>query len=328
MDITVLNQADMVKHFSMSQAIQACKDALAFYSTGGADIPLRINIDAPLESGQCLYMPGYVPQAEAMGIKIVSVYSKNPDRGLPSVPATMILLDQQTGQVCALLDGTFLTQLRTGAVSGAATDLLAREDSHIFALLGTGGQAESQLEAVLAVRPIRQVRVFSRNLARATEFAARMSAKFDVEIIAVETAAQAIEHADIITAVTTATSPVFDGRLVKPGAHINGVGSYTPAMQELDAYTITHAGKVYVDTLDGVLNESGDLIIPIREGLCDQSVITGELGQLIAGTISGRTDDKEITVFKTTGTAVLDVVTAKRIYTCAVQNNIGTTIAL
>ncbi|MBZ2174039.1 ornithine cyclodeaminase family protein [Schnuerera sp. xch1] len=330
MKIVVLNQNDMKRVFSMEEAIQADKDALELYSLGKSVIPLRVNIDVPKHEGQSLYMPGYVANANALGVKIISVYPKNIEKGLVGVPATMVLKNSETGEVCSLMDGTCLTQIRTGAVSGAAMDLLARKDSKVFALFGTGGQAKTQLEAILTVRPIEIVKVFDINMERAENFASRMTEafgeKFDVKIITAKSSAEAIEDADIITSVTTTKTPAFDGRLVKRGCHINGVGSYTPEMHELDEYIITHADKVYVDTRDGVLNESGDLIIPINKGIYSGDKITGELGEVIAGKAPGRANDDEITIFKTTGSAVLDLVTAQRIYESAIEKGIGSII--
>ena len=171
MKILILNEEDIKKVFSMKEAIKAAKDSLVSYSSGDAIIPLRTNIDVKEASGNSLYMPGYAASSRALGVKIVSVYPNNVNKGIASVPATMILLDEETGQVCALIDGTYLTQLRTGAVSGAATELLSREDSEIFTIFGTGGQAQSQVEAVLAVRDIKQVRVFGLNKDKAEVFA-------------------------------------------------------------------------------------------------------------------------------------------------------------
>jgi ornithine cyclodeaminase len=331
MNIVVLKQADMKAVFSMKDAIQADKDALELYSRGKSNVPLRVNIDVPEFEGQSLYMPGYAAGANALGVKIVSAYPKNIEKGLTSVPATMVLVNNETGEVCALMDGTYLTRIRTGAVAGAATDVLARKDSGIFALFGTGGQAETQLEAVLTVRPIKEVRVFDISSERAADFASRMTgafgSQFGVRIVPAKSAEEAIDGADIITCVTTSQKPVFDGHLVKKGVHINGVGSYTPSMQEIDEYVILNAGKVYVDTRNGVLNEAGDFIVPIKKGTYNADRLTGELGEAIAGTVPGRTDDGEITFFKTTGSAVLDVVTARRIYECAVKKNMGTVIA-
>lgn len=327
MDIIVLKEKDIKNIFNMKDAIKAVKDALELYSKGDSNIPLRINIDIPKEKGQSLYMPGYVEEADALGVKIVSMYPENPEKGLEAIYSTMVLKDSETGEICSIMDGNYLTQLRTGAVSGAATDLLAREDSSIFALIGTGGQAKSQLEAILNVRNIKEVRVYGRNKEKAEQFAKKMKEdlgqEFDFNIVATDSSKEAIENADIITCVTTAKNPVFDGKFVKKGAHINGVGSYTPQMQELDPYILTHAGKVYVDTRDGVLNESGDFIIPIKEGKFSEEDITGELGELILGKTKTRENEEEITIFKTVGSGVLDVVTAKRIYDKAVEENIG-----
>lgn len=332
MDILLLRQTDIAAIISMTEIIQADKDALAIYSAGGADIPLRVNLNIAKENGQSLYMPGYAAQANALGIKLVSVYPDNAAKGKTNVPATMILLNEETGEVCALLDGTYLTQLRTGAVSGAASDLLAVQDSRVFALFGSGGQAEAQLEAVLSVRPIEQVKVFDISLSRAQQFVAQMQRKFaerfGVKIEVGTSPEQTVQDADIITAVTTATTPVFPAAAVKAGAHINGVGSYTPNMQELPPELLAMAGKIYVDTRDGVLNESGDFIIPMQQGSFTAAQITGELGEAINGKTPLRENDKEITLFKSTGSAVLDIVAAKRIYEQAVAQNKGQKIVL
>lgn len=330
MKIIVLKRKNIESVFSMKDAIQASKDALELYSKGDSNIPLRINIDIPKEKGQSLYMPGYVEGADALGVKIVSMYPKNVEKGLDSISSTMVLKDSKTGEICSILDGSYLTQLRTGAVSGAATDLLAREDSNIFALIGTGGQAKSQIEAVLNVREIKEVRVYGRDKEKAEKFAKKMKdelgKEFNFNIFATDTSNEAIENADIITCVTTSKNPVFDGKYVKKGAHINGVGSYTPEMQEIDPYILVNGDKIYVDTRDGVLNESGDFLIPIKKNKFSEADVTGELGELILGKIPSRENEEEITLFKTVGSGVLDVVTAKRIYDKALEKGIGDTI--
>ncbi len=328
MKILILKEEDIKQVFTMQEAIKAAKDSLISYSSGDAIIPLRTNIDVKEASGNSLYMPGYSAASKALGIKIVSVYPNNANKGIPSVPATMILLDEETGQVCAMMDGTYLTRVRTGAVSGAATELLSRKDSEIFALFGTGGQAESQVEAVLAVRNIKEIRIFGLNKERTQTFAKKISDKFNVKCIVADSSADAIKNADIITSVTTTKTPVFDGKLLKEGAHINGVGSYTPDMHEIDEYTVLNASKIYVDTREGVLSESGDFIIPINAKKCSEDIVTGELGELLLGKTPGRESDKEITFFKTVGTAVLDIVTAKMIYLKALELNIGESIEM
>ncbi len=327
MKVLVINESDIKKVFTMEDGIQASKDALEYYSKGESDIPLRTNIDVPEQNGQSLYMPGYASGANALGVKIVSVYPDNIEKGLNSVPATMVLINHETGEVCSIMDGTYLTRIRTGAVSGAATDVLARKDAKIFTLFGTGGQAETQLEAVLTVRDIEEVRVFDISKERTDAFVEKMGEKFadkfNVKIIATDNPDHAVENADIITTVTTSKKPVFDGKLIKKGAHINGVGSYTPEMQEIDDYILCNADKVYVDTRDGVLNESGDFIIPMNEKKFLKDDVTGELGEAIMGKVSSREKEEEITIFKTVGSGVLDIVTAKRIYENAVEKGIG-----
>ncbi|MDF2880824.1 MAG: ornithine cyclodeaminase family protein [Clostridiaceae bacterium] len=327
----LLSKDNMINVFNMKNAIDSDKTAFKLFSQHKSVVPLRTNIDIPKFSGQSLYMPAYVEDIDSIGVKIVSVFPKNIDMGIPSVPAKMILLDGKTGEVCCIMDGTYLTQLRTGAGSGAATDVLAVKNAEKGALIGTGGQAESQLEAMLTVRNLKSVKVFDINLERAQEFCTRMSkklAEFGTEISAAKTTQEAIENADIITTVTTSRRPVIDGKYVKKGAHINAVGSYTPVMQEIDEYTIKNADKVFVDSKDAVLSESGDLIIPINKGIIDNNRVDGEIGEVLSGKIEGRKNDNEITIYKTVGIAVMDVVTAYDIYNCALKMHIGTIIDL
>lgn len=327
MRILVLNKTEIGQVITMAQAIDGAKEALLIYSTGEKDIPVRSNIAVSPWQGEALFMPGYVKDSDALGLKIVSVYPGNPRQGLPGVPSTMILLDSATGQVNALLDGTCLTQLRTAAVAGLATDLLARPDAHQFVLIGSGGQAQSQLEAVLTVRPISKVLVYSQDPDHAERFVANLPEYPGVEVKVAKNIEAAIAEADIITAVTTAKDPVFSGELIKPGTHINGMGSFTPQMSEIPELVLQKAHKLYVDTLDAFL-ESGDFQKPLLKGSFSREQLTGELGHLIAGNIPGRSDDQEITFFESTGNAILDLVTAKKIYDKAIARGIGTWVEL
>ena len=330
MKIIVVKEEDIKEIFTMDDAIEASKEALELYSKGFTNIPLRTNLDIEEEKGQSLYMPGYVSGVNALGVKLVSVYPENLNKGLESISSMMVLKNHETGEVSAIMDGTYLTKLRTGAVAGAATDILSRKDSSIFTLIGTGGQAEKQLEAVLNVRDIKEVRVYGRNQEKCQKFVDEMEdkfgEKFKVEIVRAESPGEAVNNADIITCVTTATNPVFDGKLVKKGAHINGMGSYTPTMQEIDPYILSKADKIFLDTRDGVLSESGDFIIPISKKEFSESDVSGELGEDIMGKLPARENDHQITLFKSVGTAVLDLVTAKKIYEKAVEIGIGQVI--
>lgn len=323
----LLTKMDIKNVFTMKDAIEADKDAFRIYSQGKSVVPLRTNIAIPKHEGQVLIMPGYVDEMDGIGVKIVSVFPKNVKKGKPTTPATMVLLDGSSGEVCAILDGTYLTQLRTGAASGAATDILARKNAQIGALIGTGGQGAAQLEAMVTARQLKEVRVFDVDITRAQSFVEEMQKELpNCKTIfkAVSTSDQAIKDADIITTVTTATKPTFNGNLVKAGAHVNAVGSYMPHMQELDPVILKRANKIYFESTEAVLSESGDILIPLEKGLITKEKFTGELGQVILGTIKGRESDEEITVFKTVGIAIQDVVTAKKIYDQAVAKNIGT----
>ncbi len=319
-----LKKEDIIKSFSMREAIDADKKALSLYSAGKASVPLRTNIDVPKSNGQSLYMPAYVEGGEgALGVKIVSVYPENIKKNLPSVPATMIVLDPETGMVSACLDGTYLTQLRTGAVQGAATELLAKEDAKIGALIGTGGQAQSQLEAMLTVRKLEEVRIFDIDFERASQFAEEMMQQFSVTMRPTKTNQECVEGADIITSVTTSKRATFSAEWVKKGAHINGVGAYTPEMCEIPREIIKAADIVIFDTMDGVLKEAGDFISPLQDGYIQRDSYHGELGQLINEELVGRTSGEQITIFKTVGSAVLDVVVATEIVKKAKENNLG-----
>ncbi|MBP2097660.1 ornithine cyclodeaminase family protein [Enterococcus rivorum] len=325
----LLSQTDIVKHFSMNEAIDATKQALKTYSEGQAVVPLRTNVGVASHNGQSLFMPAYVgSDVDAFGMKIVSVYPDNVDKNLPSVPATVIVLNPATGIVDAVMDGTYLTQLRTGAVQGAATELLARKDAEIGALIGTGGQAASQLEAMLTVRNLKEVRVFSRNIEHAETFAKKMAERFDCKIFATKTCQECVENADIITTVTTSNLPTFKAEWIKPGAHINGMGSYTPDMQEMPKEILQKADAIVFDTTDGVLEEAGDFLIPLKEGSINKDNFKGELGQLILGEISGRKSETDITIFKSVGSAVLDVVAGQAIVKKAKALGFGTEIQM
>lgn len=326
----ILSKEDIKSIFTMEDAVDSVKQAFSVYSEGKSVVPLRVNIDVPNHQGQSLFMPGYVPDIDSIGIKIVSVFPKNVEKGKPSVPAQMILLDGTTGEVCCIMDGTYLTQLRTGAASGAASDVLAIKDAKVAAIFGAGGQALCQLEALLAVRKLQLVKVYALG-DEAKKFAQMAKEEFKnyaVEIIAASTPEEAIIDADIITTVTTARKPVFPGNLVKKGAHINGVGSYTREMQELDEYIVKSAEVVFVDSKEAVLSESGDFILPIEKGIIDKDRITGELGEVLLGKLKGRESDDQITVFKTVGISVQDVVTASKIYKKALEKGVGKIVEL
>ena len=323
----LLSREDIKKVFTIKDAIEADKKAFQLLVEGKCDAPLRTNIQAPKHDGCFLFMPAYVEEMDTASLKIINIFPHNIDNGIPSSPAQVLLIDGNTGIVTAVLDGTYVTQLRTGAASGAAFDVLARKDARIGALIGTGGQAATQLEAMMAARNLEEVRVYDMNYERTQDFAARMQEKlkdYGTKIVAVRSSDEAVEGADLLITVTPSSKPVFDGTKVKAGATVSCVGTYQHHMQEMDPRILTRASKIYFDSEEAVLSESGDILIPLEEGVITKDDFTGDLGDVIRGKITGRENDEEIIVFETVGVATQDLVAAKEIYEKAVAAGVGT----
>ena len=322
----VLTAQDIQQFYTMKDAVEADKQALKIYTQGNSEVPLRINFD--MQKGQCLVMPAHIKENDVVGLKIVSVFPDNPKLSKPSVPAQVFMIDPQTGEVCAILDGTFVTQLRTGAVQGAATDLLAKKDAKRAVLIGTGGQAAAQLEAMLTVRQLTDVAIYGLDAKKGKQFTEEMKQRFghfSANLYFSQDLDEDIRHADIITSVTTSKEVTFNGELVKPGTHINGVGAYTPEMHEIPSNIVAKADLRVLDTKDGVFAEAGDIIDPINQNLITKQDFY-ELGDLVIDPQKCRQNDQQITLFKTVGTAVLDVYVGYDIYQKAKQKGIGTTI--
>jgi len=310
----------------MRDAIDANKNAFIRQSRNECISPLRTKFDIELGKGESLFMPAHIKGLNATGIKIVSVFPENGKIGKPVVPATMVLLDDQTGEVIAIIDGTELTRIRTGAISGAATEVLANKDASIGALFGTGGQASSQLEAMLEARSLKEVRIFDIDPDRISTFIKeqeRMASAKGARLIHSKSAQQTVEGADVITTVTTSKTPVFSESMVKQGAHINGIGAFTPQMAELDPQLLLRADKIFIDNQEAVLSEAGDFIQPMKSGLFSMEKVSGELGEVLEGTLKGRESETDITVFKSVGFAALDVVAAYEIVSKAKEQGIG-----
>ena len=323
----LLSRNDIQKVFTMKDAIEADKLAFQLVVEGKCDAPLRTNIQAPKYDGCLLFMPAYAESMDAASLKIINIFPHNIDHGLPSSPAQVLLIDGKTGLVSSVMDGTYVTQLRTGAASGAAFDILAKKDCHVGALIGTGGQAATQLEAMLVARDLKEVRVFDLNYERTSAFAEEMQQRlssYGTSIIAVKNSDEAIDNADLIITVTPSSTPVFDGTKVKNGATISCVGAYQHHMQELDPRALIRASKIYFDSEDAVLSESGDILLPLEQGIISKEDFTGDLGDVILGKLTGRENDDEIIIFETVGVATQDLVTAKWIYDRAQAAGVGT----
>jgi ornithine cyclodeaminase len=322
----ILKAEDVRQAFPMREGIVAMKHAYAAVSAGTADVPLRTSLSVPAHRGVSLFMPAYVSTAssEALAVKAVSLFPANPSAGLAYIQAAVLLFDPQTGRALALLEGSSLTAIRTGAASGAGIELLSRAESRVAAIFGAGVQGRTQLEAACTARSISSVLVYDPSPDRARAFAdemrGRSGAPADIRVAV--SPRDALAEADIVCTATTSMHPVFEDADLQPGTHISAIGAYTPEMREIPAETVVRA-RVVVDSRSAALAEAGDLIQPIRSRLIDESHIHAELGEIVLGRRPGRDSPDQITLFKSVGIAAQDAVAAEHAYRNAVRLGLG-----
>ena len=289
--------------------LEAVEAAYRHVVDGRDRSPIRSRV--ALDDGDLLLMPGVREGGAGSSVKLVTVMPGNAGRGLPTVQAVVVWFDATTGRPLALIDGATLTAMRTGAASGVATRLLARRDAHTLAMIGAGGQAEWQVRAILAARPIERVLVHARSPEARTTFASRMADATGIEVRAVENAEEAVRAADVVACATTSSTPVFDAGWLKPGTHVNGVGAFTLGMVELPPALFAAASVVAVDSRQAVLEEAGDLVAAIDQGLAAEEDLV-EIGTVGPDWADGR-DPDAITAFKSVGLAIQDVAAAELI---------------
>lgn len=321
MRLLILTADEVRAALPMPDAIEAMRSAFAQHARGEALVPQRSHLE--VHGGAMLVMPGYLAGDGALGAKLVSVFSANGRRGIPVVNALMLLLDAETGVPRALLEGGALTAIRTGAATGLATALLARDDARVLTVFGAGRQARTQIEAVRAVRPIEAVRVVTRTATSA----ARLVEELDLPAQVLRNPNDALRGADIVVTATTSATPVFDGNAVEEGTHVNGVGSYSAEMAEVDEALVRRA-LVVVDSREAALAEAGDLIQPLRAGRPGNGIIACTLGELITGAAAGRTAPDQITFFKSVGIAAQDLAAAARAVDVAERAGLGRVVEL
>ncbi|GKV68845.1 delta(1)-pyrroline-2-carboxylate reductase [Sporosarcina sp. NCCP-2716] len=310
----------------MKEILICIEEALEQYSARQTDTPIRTVLPFG-EGNSSIVMPSAAPLLGAMGLKYVTVVPSNAGRGKKVIQGVVCLADMETGEPLALLEGSYLTKLRTGALSGVATDHLARRDAKTLGIIGTGEQADGLCAAVFAVRDIETVYLFNRTAGKAARFAEKIAAETGKRVVICTNPGTVVKASDILVTATSSLEPVFTA-LLKHGTHVNAVGSFRPDMQELPSSAIRSASKVVVECAEAALAEAGDLCIPIRDGHFSPDDLHGELGLIISGRLSGRESEEEITVFKSVGLAIADVVVAKHLYDKALAAGIGTAIDL
>ncbi|MEB9830029.1 ornithine cyclodeaminase [Bacillus cereus] len=310
---------------NMNEVIEYAALALKEFSAERTITPIRGSLPFANERNTALIMPSVAEGLEALGLKVVTVVPENKKVGKKTINGIVMLSDFQTGEPLALLEGSYLTMIRTGALSGVATKYLARHNAKTLCIIGTGEQAKGIAEAIFAVRDIEKVILYNRTEEKAYAFAEYIQERFNKPAYVHTNANEAISEADIIVTTTNASTPVFSEKLQK-GVHINAVGSFKPNMQELPSHAIAGANKVVVESKEAALDETGDLQVPIKEGLFKANAIHAELGQIISGEKAGRENNEEITIFKSVGLAVVDIIVAKYLYERAVEQGVGNKI--
>ena len=330
MRIKIFTGRDIDQALSMTEAVEVVKDAFVQLSLKKAQSPVRTSLNLKEPGEAALVMPAYLEESRALGAKMVTVLPRNPRAHLPAVQAIVFLFDAATGSPLAVLEGTHLTRFRTGAATGAATQVLSRADSRSLAVFGAGGQSFFQVKGVLAARKIERLKVFDLLPERTDGLIAALGADAScrgVELLRAGTPTQMLEGTDIIVTATTSREPVFDGRQLREGMHINAIGAFKPEMQEVDEITVCRS-RIFVDSLEACLEEAGDLIIPLKRGLIQETDILAELGEVAAGRKAGRGSAREITYFKSVGNAVQDVSLAQAVYCRAQEKNLGQEVEL
>jgi ornithine cyclodeaminase len=324
----ILSEADVRAVLTMRDLIDAMETALAQFAAGATEQPLRTILPVRGSDGGLFgVMPASLADPPAVGAKLVTLFHGNTARGIPTHLASIVLLDHVTGALTALMDGRYITEARTAAVSAVSARLLAREDAGRLAILGSGVQARSHLEAIPCVRPIRDIRVWSPNPESRDRFVREMAGTTAADLHAVDSAELAARDADIVVTVTAAVRPVLMDAWVKPGAHVVAVGACRPNQQELDPDLVTR-GRLFVDSRTGALAESGDVLIPMAAGRFGPDHIAAELGALIRTSGRGRTSADEVTIFKSLGMAVEDVAAARLVHERARARGIGVEVPI
>ena len=322
----LLSRNDLEQLLPPLDLVEALAQAFRLYARGGATVPAR-SVTAVTADGLLLLMPSAAPDDRlGLGVKLVTYYGGNVARGRPTLHATFCLMDHATGEPLALLEGTFLTGLRTAATSALAARLLARPDSARAVCFGAGVQARFQLRCLAAVLPLTSAIVIGRDAARAGRFASVMSAELGVPV-ETGTGRDAVPRADVITCATTSATPVLFGAELSPGTHVDAVGAFRATDREVDGETVRRA-RVVVDTYAGALEEAGDILLPLQEGLVGRAHIAAELAEVVTGARPGRTTPDEITLFKSVGFALEDLTGARLAYNRAVARGIGTEVRL
>ena len=327
MKVLVVSQAEVKRLLPMAECLEVMAEALSSLARGQALLPLRQVLMLPDGKGAFAAMPGHLSSPPALGIKTITVFPGNHGTEYDSHQGAVLLFDTERGRLLAIMDASSITAIRTAAVSAVATRALARADASTLALLGTGVQAATHLEAIALVRPLRRVRVWSRDPAHVQRFVERARARHGLEVEAAANARDAVAEADVVCTVTASREPVLEGAWLRAGTHVNAVGASVRTSRELDTAAVARA-RVFVDRRESAWNEAGDLLVPRAEGAIGEDHVQAELGEVLVGRAPGRRSAEEVTLFKSLGLAIEDVASAHRIHANAQASGAGTWVEL
>ena len=322
MAVRILNQAEVTALLPMAECIEVMDGALRTLSSGGALLPLRSVLRLPGGRGLFGVMPASLAAPESLGLKAIALFPGNEGTDLDTHQGLVVLFDPECGVPIAVMDASSITAIRTAAVSGVATRALAREDAGDLAILGSGVQARSHLQAMAAVRRLHRVRAWSPNPRQLAAYVAAVRERLGIGVEAMKGPRETVEGADLVCTVTASLTPVVEGKWLAEGVHVNAVGSSLPTTRELDTAAIAR-GRLVVDRRESALNEAGDFLIPRAEGAIDDSHILGELGDVLLGRIAGRTAASDVTIFKSLGIAVEDLAAAHHVLRRAEERGVG-----
>ncbi|MSP37970.1 MAG: ornithine cyclodeaminase family protein [Deltaproteobacteria bacterium] len=322
-----LSETQVQSLIDIDELIAALERAHVQYSTGKAVMPVRLVVPLPQIDGRITSMPGYLCDDKALGMKVVTYFQDNPKQNLPAILATIMLFSSATGKMIAVMDGGYITAIRTACASALATQALANPDTPVLGILGAGVQARAHIQALNRVRKLSRIKLYSPSGKSATTIKNEMEKQIGIPIQICRNAEEVVRGSDLLVTVTTAKEPIVIAEWLKPGVHINAVGSHRPDQREIDSATLKRA-KVVVDSRPAIMAECGDILLALKEKSITEANIHGEIGEVLAGTKAGRINGDEITLYKSVGIAIQDVAAAQLVYRKALAQNVGTNVEI
>ena len=321
----VLSEQDVQGLVDLEELVPVLEQAHIQYSTGKVVMPVRLVAPLPQIQGRITSMPAYLDGDRSLGMKVVTYFPNDPKQQMPAILATVMLFSTDTGKMIAAMDGGYITAVRTACVSAIATRTLANPETPILGVLGAGVQARSHIRALTRIRKFSEIKLYDVSEAASQKLQAALQKEIDVELRVVQSAREAVQDSDVLVTVTTAKEPILKSDWLKPGVHINAVGSHRPDLREIDGATLAGA-TIVVDSREAIMAECGDILLAIQEKAITADSLHAEIGEVLAGLKSGRTSPDETTIYKAVGIAIQDVATADFIYRRALERNVGTAI--